>query len=438
VNDIYMTRLQSILYGLTSKLSVYRKWIYQNKSDNKSGKSQYNFELELISTLLQAKKDECELVNEQLEEREQWINNVMESSSMSVIGLDTNSNCIYCNQNAVDLLGFRKSTDLYDKLIESLFELQHTGATPRSYLPKENPVQLAIKHHKKTHIDKLIIKRHDGSEFDAEYWIFPISHKSAVIGAVITLSDVTEQNNIEMQLQQLRKMSTLGQLSIGISHDFNNLLTIISGNLELLLENINDDELQVKNPDKKEDFKEMLNDAMSATSDGTALISSLMEFSREEASQPKDYYLDISLKSLPRILSRIFDKSINLVFEIENNLPQVHVDKAQLDNALYNLTINARDAMPEGGTLTISAKTILVEGKTLTELNEDQPAYQASKFSPGTYVQIAITDDGEGMTSDTMSQVFKPFYATTRVSGSTPAEMYSKIPHIIPDARMVI
>jgi PAS domain S-box-containing protein len=219
-----------------------------------------------------------------------------------------------------------------------------------------------------------------------------------VMGVLAIGHDITEHKHQEAQLVQAQKMEVVGQLTGGIAHDFNNLLTIIIGNLDCLSAEV----AQEAAPE----IQELLNDAVSAARDAAELTQRLLALSRRQALKPDNIGLDKLVPKLKKFLRRILGEQ----FELHVNTPEdsltVFADPARLENALLNLIINARDAMPRGGPLTID---IFRKKLAAAEV-------ASSSLVPGSYVVMRITDSGTGMSPDVLSHAVEPFF-TTKKSG---------------------
>jgi PAS domain S-box-containing protein len=207
------------------------------------------------------------------------------------------------------------------------------------------------------------------------------------------LYDITEHRRMEDRLRQAQKMEAVGQLAGGVAHDFNNLLMVMGAHIDRIR-----DGLRPSDP-LSADAVEVHN----AVQRAAALTSQLLAFSRKQFLQPR--VLDVSsvLSGVARMLARLLPASIELKIENASNLARVKVDQCQLEQALLNLALNARDAMPGGGRLTIQAKSI--------QFDEAQN-WRHSSVQPGTYVMIAVTDTGTGMDTATQSRIFEPFFTT--------------------------
>jgi two-component system cell cycle sensor histidine kinase/response regulator CckA len=235
-----------------------------------------------------------------------------------------------------------------------------------------------------------------GEERLAELFASPVPGGKAVLYLV----DVSEQKALETKFAQSQKMQAVGQLAGGVAHDFNNLLTVIIGNCEFLLMRH-----QAGDPSFKE-INEVHQNALRAA----ALVSQLLAFSRKQTMQPKLLALNDVIGELAQMLRRLVGEGINLSVEREEGLWNVHADEAQLGNAIINLVVNARDAMPSGGTVTI---------KTANETVSQSSALGTAVMPAGDYVRIEVTDTGVGMSKEIQSKIFDPFFTTKPVGQGT-------------------
>ena len=228
-----------------------------------------------------------------------------------------------------------------------------------------------------------------------------ISHEDvSVLSAVAyLLSVVLERQQGEERLAQGQKMEALGQLTGGVAHDFNNILTVVLGNLQLL-----DDLLQ----DQPSAHK-LAAAATRAAGRGADLTRKLLTFARKQPLAPRAIAVDLFLQSWSELLARTLDESIQVAVAACDPELIMHADPGLLETALFNLALNARDAMPQGGRLTVQADTLIV--------TPDDPV-DARELKPGRYVVLSLSDTGHGMDAEVMSHVFEPFFTTRDGRGS--------------------
>ena len=208
-----------------------------------------------------------------------------------------------------------------------------------------------------------------------------------------TLQDITEIKLAEEKLRQAQKMEAVGQLTRGVAHDFNNLLSVIQGNAELL-----DGQVGPDNP--------LVTPILRASRRGAELTQRLLAFSRQQALRPTPCDLREMVSGVAGLLRRTLGETIEIASVVEGDLSHVMADPGQLENALLNLAVNARDAMPKGGQLTIECRN--------TRLNEAYTARNPETLV-GDYVLLAISDNGTGMTPEVQAQAFEPFFTTKDV-----------------------
>jgi PAS domain S-box-containing protein len=232
----------------------------------------------------------------------------------------------------------------------------------------------------------------------AERWLSktkaPIfNDRGEIVSFVGVARDITERKIAEQQLLRAQKMEAIGQLTGGIAHDFNNLLTVILGNLELLEEGLPRDEK----------LQEWASLATRAASRGAELTRRLLAFSRQQVLEPANVDLNAIVKSLAGMITRTFGEPIEVRTTLALDLWLARIDPAQLESALLNLCVNARDAMPGGGRLTIETTNAVLDASY---------AQRYADVAPGEYVLLAVSDTGTGMPPEVVERVFEPFFTT--------------------------
>ncbi len=213
-----------------------------------------------------------------------------------------------------------------------------------------------------------------------------------VLGCYVHAVDVTEQRHTQNALAQAQKMEAIGQLSGGLAHDFNNMLTVVMGNLAALREERPDDPA----------IEEYVGPAIQAAEGGARLVRRLLTFARQQPLEPRPVEVNELILGIARLLRRSLPETIALQTSSRNAELVALVDPHQLESALVNLALNARDAMPRGGELRIESSLERLEGAAASDL----------ELPPGEYVQIAVSDNGTGMDGSTLTHVFEPFFTT--------------------------
>jgi two-component system, cell cycle sensor histidine kinase and response regulator CckA len=211
------------------------------------------------------------------------------------------------------------------------------------------------------------------------------------------LFDNTERKNLEEQLRQAQKMEAIGRLAGGISHDFNNLLTVITGYSEVVLGQIGD----------KHALAGPIAEIRQAAGRAASLTRQLLAFSRKQVLTPRPTDLNAIVIEMKRLLQRLIGEDIKLEIALGKDLRQVRVDPGQIEQVIMNLVVNSRDAMPRGGRLLIETANVELDLSGV---------HGRLEMKPGSYVLLAVTDTGLGMDAATVARVFEPFF-TTKGSG---------------------
>ena len=224
-------------------------------------------------------------------------------------------------------------------------------------------------------------------------------HGEPVRGVGISL-DVTERRTLEEQYQQAQKMEAIGRLAGGVAHDFNNLLTVILGYCELLLADLDPDD------PRQADIAEI----QKAGTRAAGLTRQLLAFSRKQIIEPTLLDLNVVVADMRAMLGRLIGEDVKVVLGLRPELALVKADRGQVEQIVMNLAVNARDAMPKGGTLTIETANV--------ELDEHYAKTHLA-VKPGPYVALTVTDTGTGMTPEVQARLFEPFFTTKEVGKGT-------------------
>lgn len=255
-------------------------------------------------------------------------------------------------------------------------------------------VQAAIHGNAQNWQDEYLFARADGSYALVIDRGFVIRDKDGKpIRMVGNIIDITQQRELEEQLRQSQRLEAIGQLTGGIAHDFNNLLTIILGNAEILTEDLA----------KGDQHRQLAQMILAAAERGAELTHRLLAFARKQTLAPKAVDVNKLMGGMEGLLRRALGEQVEIEMVQHGGLWHAMVDAPQLENALLNLCINARDAMPDGGRLTLETANVELD---------DVYASQHVEVQPGQYVMVAVSDTGVGMDAKSLARAFEPFYTT--------------------------
>jgi two-component system cell cycle sensor histidine kinase/response regulator CckA len=243
--------------------------------------------------------------------------------------------------------------------------------------------------------------RADGTEFPLEVLVTraDVDGRPFFAGFLRDLSaqrrSEREHERLEGELRQALKMDAIGQLAGGIAHDFNNLLTVIGGESDLLLGAMSEDD----------PHREQLERVRTAVECASALTRQLLAFSRQQPVQPRPLDLNGAVEGIVPMLRRVIGERIELHTQLGEELGHVRADPSQIDQVILNLTVNARDAMPDGGTLTLETSVADVDDSYAT-------GHVSVPIEPGRYAVLSVCDTGEGIDHETQARIFEPFFTT--------------------------
>jgi len=221
------------------------------------------------------------------------------------------------------------------------------------------------------------------------------SESGSVVLLVAGVMDITERRLLETRLLQAQKLESIGRLSGGLAHDFNNILTLVLGNLEFALEHVQADS----------DLAALLHETHRAATKSTSLTAQLMVIARRQLIRPQVLDPNALLTSIESLLRRVLGPEVEMIVTLEAG-HQVEVDPTQLEQVVLNLVTNARDAMPHGGRVVLRTRNVHFDEATVR---------MHPGLAPGNYVEITVQDTGVGITSETRERLFEPFFSTRKL-----------------------
>jgi len=319
------------------------------------------------------------------EKQLQQLSQSIEQSPISVMITDADSRIEYANKYFMEISGFNEE-DLQSKLLSDL----RANEVPESVF---NDIWSIIK---SGHVwrGELLSKKKDGTEYWEDATVSPIQDQSGHISNFIVFKkDITENKKLEEQFRQSQKMEAIGRLAGGVAHDFNNLLTVIIGYSELILGQIAEEDAlfnKIKQIDK-------------AGRRAEALTRQLLAFSRKQIMQPKTINLNQMIHDMEKMLYRLIGEHIELQTVLNDEIGNLKADPGQIEQVIMNLSVNARDAMQDGGKLLIETDVVQYEKAVIIDNQE---------IDVGNYISLTISDTGIGISERLKSQIFEPFFTT--------------------------
>ncbi len=374
-------RLQFRLIGLKGT----ERWMETHSTPLRDGDGSVTSVLSVTRDITERKH-----VERRLRESEQRFRLLAKATNDAIWDWNLETNELWWNEGFEVLFGYRR--DEVERTIESWTTRIH----PDDYDRIVPEIHRVIAGGDEQWSGEYRFRRKDGAYayvLDRGHVIRDPSGKA--VRMVGGMTDLTERKNLEAQLLHSQKMEAIGRLAGGIAHDFNNLLTVINGYCELLLE------------ESRDAGRKHVEQIALAAERAAALTSQLLAFSRRQVVQFKVVDLNAVLENARNLLIRLIGEPIELVMILDPALGRVKADPGQIEQVVMNLTVNARDAMPQGGTLRIRTANVTL----------DRPDVHARFTVPaGSYVMLEVSDTGIGMDEDTQAHIFEPFF-TTKAQG---------------------
>ena len=341
---------------------------------------------------LQALERKHARAEEALRESEERFRQIYDETPIGYHELDTRGRIVRVNRTELEMLGYPVEEMLGQPVWKFVLEEETTRHVIMAKIAGDVSFHETFER---------TYRRKDGTTLPVLVKDRVIRDKGGrIIGIRSTVEDITERRRSEEalrkseeQLRQWQKVEAIGRLAGGIAHDFNNLLMTIKGCSEILLQ-----ECDAQDP-RREEAEEIQKAAERATS----LTRQLLAFGRRQILQPQVLDLNKVVTNMNKMLQRVIGEDIQLLTVLEPKLRPVKVDPGQIEQVIMNLAVNARDAMPRGGRLTIETANVF--------LDEDYAQRHVS-VKPGSYVMLAVSDNGCGMDQETQSHLFEPFFTT--------------------------
>ena len=312
---------------------------------------------------------------------------LLESAAQAILAVDSRGRIVLTNQRVSEMFGY-SAEELQGAPLEILLpeskraghERQREGYFAR---PRVRPMGTGM---------ELAARRKSGAEFPVEVSLSYIETREGKF-AIAFISDISQRKNLEEQLVHAQKMEAVGRLAGGVAHDFNNMLTVISGYNRMILDTL----------DPLDPMRANAEEVAVAADRAAALTNQLLVFSRRQATRPVVLDVNAVISSLEKMMRRLIGEDITLVLNESPNLGGIRADSGQIEQAIVNLVVNSRDAMPQGGVITIETANVTLDaGYASVHLG----------VQPGEYVMIAVSDNGQGIDPEVRRHIFEPFFTT--------------------------
>jgi PAS domain S-box-containing protein len=326
-----------------------------------------------------------------LHRNEKMVVALLESASQAILSVDRSGRIVLANHRTEEMFGYERG-ELMGARIEILLPESKRAAHGRQredYFaqPRIRPMGIGM---------DLAGRRKDGAEFPVEVSLSYVETEDGTY-AIAFVNDTSERKRLEEQLMQSQKMEAVGRLAGGVAHDFNNMLTVIEGYNRMIL-----DELSPLDP-----LRGCAEEIMKAADRAGALTNQLLAFSRRQVMQPRVMNVNTVIMRTEKMLRRLIGEDVEVRLHLGTEVGNIKADPSHIDQALVNLVVNARDAMPTGGLITVETANVHLD---------ETYAKTHSGVVPGDFVMIAVSDNGHGMDAETRRRIFEPFF-TTKAQG---------------------
>ncbi len=328
--------------------------------------------------------------------------NYLNIAAVMLIAIDADHKVTLINKKGCEILGYREDEIIGKNWFDN-FIPEKNRQTTKDVFWRLMRGELALAEY----YENSVLAKDGEEKIIAWHNTFFRDGKNRITGTLSSGEDITdrkriqeERKKLQEQLMHAQKMEAVGMLAGGVAHDFNNILTAIIGYSSIVKMKIRSDDPMKINLDR----------IISSAERGAGLTQSLLAFSRKQLISPRPIDLNIVINNVQKLLSRIIREDIELKTVFCDRPLTIMADSGQLEQIVMNLTTNARDAMPQGGSLTITTETLLIDEQFIKDHGYGEP---------GEYALLSIRDTGTGMDSDTMERIFEPFFTTKEVGRGT-------------------
>ena len=319
---------------------------------------------------------------------------LLDSASQAILSVNSSGIIVLANRRTEEMFGYTHDELIganIDVLLPESNRREHAHQRDQFFArPRARPMGIGM---------DLAGRRKDGGEFPVEISLSYLATDEGQL-AIAFVSDVSRRKLLEAQLMHAQKMEAVGRLAGGVAHDFNNVLTVIAGYSRMIRE-----EYAPVQP-----LHDYVDEILRASDRAGALTNQLLTFSRRQVMQPRIINLNTVIAQGQKMLRRLIGEDVELVLHADPEIGNIKADPNHIEQALVNLVVNSRDAMPTGGRITIETANVqLDETYTYTHLGVE----------PGDFVMLAVSDTGSGMDAGTLQRIFEPFFTTKEYGKGT-------------------
>jgi PAS domain S-box-containing protein len=369
--------------GLASLIAAQVGRVYENGS--------LYSEIKSHSEELEQELAERRRIEKALRESEERYRQLVEDAPDVILTLASDRRIKSANSSFLTLTGWDRA---------QCFNRDFTPLVHRDDLPTAQAIFQRVLDGAKPPPFELRLRDKSGRHVTLEFTVTPQMCEGRIVGIMGIGRDVSERKSLEVQLRQAQKMESVGQLAGGVAHDFNNLLTVIQGHTDLV-------NASAGLPHR---ITESLGEISNASRRAASLTRQLLTFSRQQVIEPRTLDLNETVSSTSKMLKRLLGENIEFRFEPSPMPVLVHADPGMMEQIIMNLAVNARDAMPRGGTLTVR-----LGFETLSEADADRFPDAAA----GRYVRLTVSDTGTGIAPEHLQKIFEPFFTTKELGKGT-------------------
>ena len=336
--------------------------------------------------------------HQELQHSTEVLQNTFTSVAEAVIVLDAKGEIVLANPAAGTMLRYEPGMNVVG--LRRMSDIYHADGVTK-LKADEMPSAKVLRGEPFDEMEMFIQPRDDRSPVNFLVSGRPLRDASgAISGAALVYHDITQSRETERKLQQAQKLDAIGKLTGGVAHDFNNMLTVITGTTETLVAGLQDRPTLQKTA-------EMIDQAAERCSE---LIQHLLAFARRQPLHPRNIDVNGTVLDIAKLLRPTLGEQIEIDSILDQEVATSHIDASQLANSLLNMAINARDAMPNGGKLLLETRNVVLD-EAYAQANPDA--------RPGPYVMLAVSDSGTGMSREVQDKVFEPFFTTKEVGKGT-------------------